>query len=98
MISFQADHSRIKKDSHLVDLIKKRDINGLGALYDIYAPTILLRILRREKELKVAENMLEKCFINSWQNIDEYNSNELLLTWLVRLIPKVQNPDHHLSR
>jgi len=70
----------------LVDLIKSRDEKGLSYLYDNYAATLNGIISRIVGSEKIAEEVLQSCFLKIWDKIDQYDkSKSSLFTWMARI-------------
>lgn len=70
----------------VVELIKKRDEKGLSYLYDNYASTLNGIITRIVGSEKIAEEVLQSCFLKVWDKIDQYDETKsTLFTWMARI-------------
>ena len=71
------------RESEIIELLKKRDEQGLSLLYDHYAAALNGLIWNILKSTPVSEEVLQQTFLKIWNNIDSYNSNKSsLFTWM----------------
>ncbi len=65
----------IINESKLISLIKKRDKASFSYLYDEYCGALYGTILRFTTYRQLANEILEKVFLNIWTNIANYDSS-----------------------
>ena len=75
-------------EQELADLLKQKDTNAFGYLYDKYAAAFYGMILNNlNKDEAVAQDILQEVFLKIWKSLDSYNSaNEGLFVWMFRIL------------
>lgn len=73
-------------ENQLITLIKHRDQNAFGYLYDHYSGALLRVIMNVISDQEQANDILQKVFVNIWQKIDAYEvSRGRLFTWMLNI-------------
>lgn len=73
-------------DWALAQRIKAGEREAVQELFQLYAPTLLRRILRLlGGDMSQAEDCLQQVFIKVMQSIDSYRGDSVLLAWLYRI-------------
>jgi RNA polymerase sigma factor (sigma-70 family) len=86
-------------EEELVQLLKDRNQNAVGILYDNYASALYGVILRIVQNEEIAEDVLQDAFVKIWNSFPQYDSSKgKLFTWIVNLarnlaIDKVRSKD-----
>ena len=73
-------------DESLADALQEASKEALNILYDRYAPTLFGVLQKTTGDNDAAEEALQICFVNIWQNKNLYNSSkERLFTWMFKI-------------
>lgn len=76
----------VKTDDKIVELLHKKNKQGIADIYDKYGATLYGVILNIVKSDKMAEVLLQKVLIDVWTNIDHYTpSKQKLFSWLLHI-------------
>lgn len=77
--------SHIDQDQ-LVSLLKARDKDALGYLYDNYSSALYGAIVRIVSDEDVAEEVLQDAFMKYWDKIEQYDSGKgRFFTWMINI-------------
>jgi RNA polymerase sigma-70 factor (ECF subfamily) len=79
---------KIYTEQELVCLLKQKDKNAFGYLYDKYAASFYGMILTNlNHNEKVAQGILQDVFVRIWKSFEAYdNTKEVLFTWMFRIV------------
>lgn len=73
-------------DEILAGVLHEANQEALNILYDRYSPALLGVLQKMTGDNNTAEEALQLCFVNIWQNKNLYNSSqELLFTWMFKI-------------
>lgn len=73
-------------EENLVNLLKKKDRQGINYLYDNYSKVIYGVILKGVNKEEVAEDILQEVFVKIWKNIESYDPLKgRLYTWMLNI-------------
>jgi RNA polymerase sigma factor (sigma-70 family) len=73
-------------EQELVFLLKNRDNQAFGYLYDNYSGALYSIILQIIKENEPANDILQEVFINIWRKIESYDPGKgRLFTWMMNI-------------
>ena len=76
----------LHKIDELILRLKQRDVAALDMLYDSYAPSLYTIIIQIVRDGEIANTVLEKVFLDIWNNIELYDPiNERLFTWMFKI-------------
>ena len=76
----------INADENLIEMLRRRDANGVSLLYDKYSGALFGAIVRIVNSREIAEEVLQDTFTKIWKNIDSYDpSKGRLFTWLINI-------------
>lgn len=80
------DLNIIYKEEELVGLLKERNIQVFGDLYDKYAPALYTVILQIVRDEEIANNLLQKVFADILNKIENYDAaKERLFIWMFKI-------------
>lgn len=78
------------KETIVVNLLKKRDQQGLKMAYRDYGNAVYGIIFRILKVEEVAEEVLQDVFVKVWENIDSYDPDKgKFFTWLATIAKRL---------
>jgi RNA polymerase sigma factor (sigma-70 family) len=70
----------------MVSLLKKRDMNAFGVLYDNYSAALYGVIFRIVNSEEVAQDLLQEAFVKIWKNAESYDAAKgRLFTWMLNI-------------
>lgn len=73
-------------EQQLVSLLKTRDNQAFGYLYDHYSGALYTIIVQILSDVELANDVLQEVFINIWRKIDSYDHNKgRLFTWMLNI-------------
>ena len=73
-------------EQQLVSLLKTRDNQAFGYLYDHYSGALYTIIVQILSDVELANDVLQEVFINIWRKIDSYDQNKgRLFTWMLNI-------------
>jgi RNA polymerase sigma factor (sigma-70 family) len=73
-------------EQELIFLLKNRDNQAFGYLYDNYAGALYSIILQIIKQNEPANDILQEVFINVWRKIESYDPGKgRLFTWMMNI-------------
>lgn len=69
-----------------MELLKQKDMQAFGYLYDNYSPAIYGVIFRMVEEKDLADDLLQDSFVKIWNNFSSYDAGKgRLFTWMLNL-------------
>ena len=80
--------NEIKKydEFELVDLLRKKDQQAFGYLYDNYSAALNGIIYKMVEDRELAEDILQEVFIKIWNNFQSYDDSKgRLFTWMLNI-------------
>jgi DNA-directed RNA polymerase specialized sigma24 family protein len=78
--------SKLRSTGELIQLVRARKKAGAEALYDQYAKVLHFAIFRIVPQKELADGLLEKVFVEIWDNFGLYNEHDLpLLSWMLAI-------------
>ncbi len=80
--------TEIKKyeEEELVALLRNRDQQAFGYLYDNYSAALNGVIFKMVEDKELAEDILQEAFLKIWNNFSSYdNSKGRLFTWMLNI-------------
>jgi RNA polymerase sigma factor (sigma-70 family) len=73
-------------DEQIIELLHRKDVNGISLLYDKYASALYGTIVRVINNTEIAEEALQDTFTKVWRNFESYDSSKgRLFTWLINI-------------
>jgi RNA polymerase sigma factor (sigma-70 family) len=85
-------------EEQLVALVKQQSEEGFTYLYEKYAKALYTVIIQIVRDHEVANDVLQKSFVNIWRNAASYDSSKgRLFTWMLN-ISKNASIDYSRSR
>jgi RNA polymerase sigma factor (sigma-70 family) len=73
-------------ENELVSLLKSRDSQAFGYLYDNYSPALYTIIAQLVNDMEIANDVLQEVFVNIWRKIDTYDQGKgRLFTWMLNI-------------
>lgn len=73
-------------ESELISFLKERDQAAFNHLYDHYSSSLYKIIFQIVPEEDLANDILQKVFVNIWQKIEGYESSKgRLFTWMLNI-------------
>jgi RNA polymerase sigma factor (sigma-70 family) len=73
-------------ESELVSLLKSKDQQAFGYLYDNYAAALYGVVMKVINKEETAKDLLQEIFIKIWRNIDSYDAAKgRLYTWMLNI-------------
>lgn len=76
----------ILADENIIDLIRRKDTNGISLLYDKYSSALFGVILKVVGSREIAEEVLQDTITKAWRNFDSYDDKKgRLFTWLINI-------------
>ncbi len=74
------------KEDGLIALLKNKDLEAFSHLYDKYAPALYTVVLQIVREEEIANELLQKVFLDILYNINNYNpARETLFIWMFKM-------------
>jgi DNA-directed RNA polymerase specialized sigma24 family protein len=78
--------SKLRSNGELIQLVRARKKAGAEALYDQYAKVLHFAVFRIVPQEELADELLEKVFVEIWDNFGLYNEQDLpLLSWMLAI-------------
>ena len=78
-----------QEGNHIQDaiaVIKNRNIQQFGVLYDQYSPSLYSWILSKTNDVKRSELILERSFLSIWQTIHSYDPDKCkFFIWMLQV-------------
>jgi|SRR5690606_35689863 len=69
----------------LLKMIRQKDENAFGLMYDMYARSLFAIIFNLVRERSEAEEVLQETFVKIWKNAGKYKESKgRLYTWMVK--------------
>lgn len=76
----------IYAEDELVLLLKHKDEQAFGYLYENYSPVLYGVVLRVVNQEEAANDTLQEVFVKIWKNIDSYDATKgRLYTWMLNI-------------
>ena len=86
MVNKSEGFQRSRSEKEIVQLLQRRDIVGVNALYGQYGSAVFGVIIQIVKVDYFAETVIQNTFLKVWINIDSYNENKSkLFTWVINI-------------
>jgi RNA polymerase sigma-70 factor (ECF subfamily) len=85
MLTVTTEQTEGMADASLLQQIKQKDPQALGAFYDRHAPTVFGLLLRMVRNHDVAEELLQDTFWQVWQKAEQYAGAGPVTAWLLRI-------------
>lgn len=73
-------------DQELIAGCKKNDRSMQKALYDCYAPRLMIVCMRYSKSQEEAEDVLQEAMIKVFRSLDKFRQESQLFYWLKRIV------------
>lgn len=74
------------EEGELINLLKQRDEQAFGYLYDNYAGALYGVVKQIVTDLEVGNDVLQEVFVSIWKKIDTYDSSKgRLFTWMLNI-------------
>lgn len=90
---------KYQTDDQLIEAIQQKDQAAFNVLYDTYSAPLLGMILGVTQDLKLSEDILQKTFILTWQNINDHRrSNQRFFTWMLCIARNLANASQRLAQ
>jgi RNA polymerase sigma factor (sigma-70 family) len=73
-------------EAQLIATLKAKNPKGAEAMYDMYAKCLYGVIIKIVRHTEMAEDTLQKSFLQIWNSFDSYDSSKSrLFTWMLTL-------------
>lgn len=77
-----------EEDIKLLELWKKGDPKGFSGIYEKYKNRLFGFLYKLTKERSLAEDIMQETFVAALRNIDQFDKNRSLLSWLFGIAHK----------